>query len=75
MNKCMGCTQNFVHSAHYQDCKIGVLTICLVLIGRNNQGKQKKTGMNLQKVSVTYRIIDKQVKNTTKLCNIIVQYI
>ena len=42
MNKCMGFTQNFVHSAHYQDCKIGVLTICLVLIGRNSQGKQKK---------------------------------
>lgn len=31
--------------------------------------------MNLQKVSVTNRIIDKQVKNTTTLYNIIVQYI
>ena len=38
-------------------------------------GKTKKTGMNLQKVSVTNRIIDKQVKNTTTLYNIIVQYI
>lgn len=36
---------------------------------------KKKTDTNLQKVSVTNRIIDKQVKNTTTLYNIIVQYI
>ena len=31
---------------------------------RNNQGN-KKTGMNLQNMPLTYRITDKQVKNTT----------
>ena len=38
-------------------------------------GKTKKTGMNLHKASVTNRIIVKQVKNTTTLFNVIVQYI